>query len=122
MSKELQQDSRLPAENDESGSRTERLGRRALMLGAATGAGVVAVGVMAGADPAEAATSRDDAARPAHVCDCPSDGADRTAGPAGRLGCGHVCSEHLLQQPADRVAAQFHQACPNRSVLTRSLG
>jgi hypothetical protein len=56
MGEELHQDSELSAGNDEGGPRTERLARRALMLGAAAGAGV-AVGMIAGADPAEAATA-----------------------------------------------------------------
>jgi hypothetical protein len=58
MSEELRQDSELSTENDEGGSHIERLGRRALMLGAATGAGAVA-GLIAGADPAGAANGGD---------------------------------------------------------------
>jgi hypothetical protein len=54
MSEELHQDSKLSVENEKGGSRAERLGRRALMVGAATSAGV-AVGLIAAADPAEAA-------------------------------------------------------------------
>lgn len=58
MSDELHQDSELSTDHDQGGSRVERLGRRALVLGAATGAGV-AVGLVAGAAPAIAAAKPD---------------------------------------------------------------
>src|ERR1700722_2249897 len=58
MAKKQQQDKELPAPADKGGSRRERLGRRALILGAATGAGATAA-VIAGTEPAGAANGGD---------------------------------------------------------------